>query len=194
MRNIDTLTPTGYLQIYKVYSDGTRELHWEDNNVITSGMGVGLGALYTGSYHAGASILNYQIRYFQLGISGTSNYGVSTNQLASALSDFTVLSGASVILTQHTQYINGNYIPSTTFFTINQSNIYRVSPTSVRYHLIIPADSLNDLTTPINEVGLFMKNPFNTSPHSSILVAYKYFSSILKTQEFALLFSWQINF
>jgi hypothetical protein len=47
---------------------------------------------------------------------------------------------------------------------------------------------------PINEVGLFMKNPFGTNPSKSILVAYRKFSDITKTSEFALVFRWTINF
>lgn len=193
MRNKDTISPTGYLEIFKVFPDGRQELHWADNNIITSGMGIGLASLYTDQFQE-EDITNFQIRYFQIGVSGSSNYGVSTSQLTSAVSS-TLLSGESLPLASHSQLINGLAYTGRTFIEIPQSNIYRVSPRAVRYHLIIPADSGNNIGVPVNEIGLFMKNPFIQGPPPvSILVAYKYFSSIYKTEDFALLFRWQINF
>jgi hypothetical protein len=194
MRNRESINPTGYLEIFKIFPDGRQELHWADNNVITSGMGVGLAALYSEEYEGVDGILNFQIKYFQVGVSGTSNYGVSTIQLVSAVSS-TLLSAGSLVLTSHLQHLRGTNTTNQTFIEISHSNIYRVSQTAVRYHLIIPADSGNNIGVPINEVGLYMKNPFNIGPPpSSLLVAYKYFSPILKTEDFALLFRWQINF
>ena len=36
MRNKDTITATGYLEVIKLYPDGTQEVHWADKNTITS--------------------------------------------------------------------------------------------------------------------------------------------------------------
>ena len=36
------ITPTGHLKIIKVYDDGSEEIHFDDSNVIVSGMGVAL--------------------------------------------------------------------------------------------------------------------------------------------------------
>ena len=195
MRQRENLTPKGYLEIFKVYPNGKEELHWSDHNVITSGMSVGISTLFANitTYESVTTILDYQIRYFQLGVSGTSNYGVSTYQLVSSV-PIGFLSANSLVPTVHNQMANRSIVQNQSFLTIAQSNIYKASPTSVRYHLIIPADSGNDILVPINEVGLFMKNPFGLSPVTSILVAYKQFSSILKTSEFALLFRWLIQF
>ena len=55
----DKFTPTGHIEIWKVYPDGSKEMHWTDNNVITSGMGVGLAHLYAAS--GSGSIIDYQI-------------------------------------------------------------------------------------------------------------------------------------
>lgn len=195
MRGRESLNPTGYLEIYKVYSDGREELHWEDKNVITSGMGVGLTALYSEqTVHVSGSILNYQIKYFQVGVSGSSNYGVSTAQLTSSV-PLSFLSGASLVTLSANQHLIGSlFLSGQPFIEISQSNIQRASLTAARYNLIIPADSANSIGIPINEVGLFMRNPFNLAPQAPILVAYRYFSPILKTDEFALLFRWTINF
>ena len=86
MKQKDFLDPSGHLEIYKVYEDGSEEKVFSDPNTITSGMGVGLGLLYAGS--GAANITDFQIRYFQLGVSGDtllSTYGVSETMLASAL-------------------------------------------------------------------------------------------------------------
>jgi hypothetical protein len=81
----DTFNPTGHLEVWKVYRDGTKELHWTDHNVITSGMGIGLAQLYSAS--GSDSILDYQILNFQVGTSGdTTNYGVSSYKLQGPLS------------------------------------------------------------------------------------------------------------
>ena len=40
----------------------------------------------------------------------------------------------------------------------------------------------------INEVGLFMKNPTGATDPEPILVAYRTFSDIIKTNDFSLLF------
>ena len=46
---MDTLKPTGHLEVWKIFEDGEEELHFEEKNVITSGMGVGLSYLFAGS-------------------------------------------------------------------------------------------------------------------------------------------------
>ena len=86
MKQQDFLDPSGHLEIYKVYEDGSEDKVFSDPNTITSGMGVGLGLLYAGS--GAANITDFQIRYFQLGVSGDtllSTYSVSETMLASAL-------------------------------------------------------------------------------------------------------------
>ena len=76
----DKFNPTGHLEIWKVYPDGEKELHWTDHNVITSGMGVGLAHLY--SARGSAKITDYQIINWQVGTGGdTEDYGVSTLSL-----------------------------------------------------------------------------------------------------------------
>jgi hypothetical protein len=47
----------------------------------------------------------------------------------------------------------------------------------------------------LTEVGLFMKNPTgNANTNQSILVAYRNFSEIYKTNDFSLIFRWTLNF
>jgi hypothetical protein len=185
----------GYLEVIKIFPDGHEEVHWEDNNVITSGMGLGFSFLLGKPSELSAGLItNFQIKYYQLGVSGSTNYGVSTHKLTSSLA-YSDLSGFDLpIVSALDQLSNGQILTSQSFFEIGQANIHRTSPTSVRYHLIIPASELNNLSNPLNEVGLFMRNPLNRTPEAPILVAYKYFSPILKTSEFALLFRWSLYF
>ena len=48
MTPTDALDVSGHLQIYKIYKDGTEEKVFDDHNLITSGMGLGLSMLFAG--------------------------------------------------------------------------------------------------------------------------------------------------
>ncbi len=194
MKKKDNLNIHGHLEVIKVYSDGREEIHWSEKNVITSGMGVGLAYLFARLAPASSNILDYQIRYFQLGVSGSSNYGTSTYELTSAIPVSYLSASPDLIFQSHTQLKNGAPVANQPFIYISPANVYKASPTTVRFHLIIPQNCLNNVGVPINEVGLFMKNPTGQNPFQSILVAYKYFSSVFKTDDYALLFRWTINF
>jgi len=190
MRREDKLNIRGHLEIIKVYSSGKEEVHWADHNVIVSGMGVGLAYLF--SNLGSSSILDYQIKYVQLGVSGSSDYGVSTFKLTSSLPD-TYLQNTSLPISIHSQYQNGGSIPDEAYITIPAYNIQRASPTSVRFNIVIPEEALN-ISEPMNEIGLFMKNPRGLSPIESILVAYRYFTPLDKTSDFSILFRWTLHF
>ena len=58
----------GHLEIIKIYPDGTEEVHYSEDNVITSGMGYTLLKAFSTS--GAGSISPFQIVYFQLGVSG----------------------------------------------------------------------------------------------------------------------------
>ena len=55
----------GHLEIWKHYSDGSQELHWEDKNVICSGMGATLAEMFDAE--PTSNIENYQLLYFKVG-------------------------------------------------------------------------------------------------------------------------------
>ena len=71
---------------------------------------------------------------------------------------------------------------------------------TVRYTIFIDEDSCNNITRPgnteipLNEIGLFIKNPKASATETSVLAAYRYFSNIRKTSDFALVFRWTISF
>jgi len=79
------------------------------------------------------------------------------------------------------------------------SHVTRVNDTSVRYTIVLDEDSANNIQRdsadrPLNEIGLFMKNPQGRSSDASLLIAYRKFSDITKASDFALVFRWTINF
>lgn len=187
------IKPVGYIEIWKEYFDGRPpELHFSDQNVITSGMGVGLAYLFA---NAGSKVItDYQLRWFQLGTGGTANYGVSTFQLTTPLTEAEYSTSGELILDTHTQLKNGVPVTNQDFARVEFHNVHKATPTSVRFILYVGKDNANELANPLNEVGLFMNNPRGLTPTESILVAYKFFSPILKSSEFALVIRWLITF
>ena len=192
MQVLSELNPTGHLEIFKVYENGTQEKVFDDHNVIVSGMGVGLAYLFAGS--GSGNITDYQIRYFQVGTGGTSSYGVSTYTLNTALTSGQYNTSADMVIEQISQIKNGVTFTNLSHARIPFNHVQRASDTSVKFILAIGRNNVNDLPLPLNEVGLFMANPKGVSPKQTILVAYKKFSDILKTSDFALIFYWTLNF
>jgi len=208
MNQKDILDVSGHLEIYKIYEDGSEEQVFNDHNTITSGMGVGLGLLYAGS--GAADITNFQIRYFQLGVSGDTkftSYGVSETGLVSALGqvngelDYKTSEEGILPLIIHnlmsadggvSATVGGDYVNDWYFAVIADNSIKRVDLNSVTYILYVDRGSCNNLT--VNEIGLFMQNPLGTTPKRSQLVAYRPFTNIAKTDDFALVFKWTLNF
>jgi len=188
--------PKGYLEVIKIYEDGTEEVHFSENNVITSGMGVGLSHLFAGS--GGGTISDFQILNFQVGTGGiTDRYGTSSFKLNTPLGSSDYLSTGSEVLLESLKPIeNAAIAGSNKAFVRNPfSNVQKVTPTSVRFNLILDRYTANGLADELDEIGLFMRNPRGLTPSPSpILVAYRPFTGLKKTSNFALLFKWTINF
>lgn len=193
------LNIVGHLEIYKKYKDGKEELIFDEPNVITKGMGVGLSYLFTAS--GSTSILDYQIDRFQVGLSGSEALQVSsTLSLSSPLSSIEEYGlDSNLFIEQATQVSGSAQIPGQFFALIPASNITKIGKSSVRYTLILDEDACNDLSrdglpVSLNEIGLFMKNPLGGAQNKSILVAYRSFGEIRKLNDFSLIFKWTINF
>ena len=206
MNFIEDLRVTGHLQVAKLYSNGSEEIIYDNHNVIVSGMSVGLSYLFTLS--GSKNITDFQLDRFQLGVSAPPTGGVvsSINQLSGPLSSFQEYGGnsAGLRLVSGTQIKNGSVADEHAFAYIPFSNVTRIDDSTVRYTMIIDKDSCNNITRPagaagtvdraLNEIGLFMKNPRGASKTQSILVAYRQFTDIIKTSDFALVFRWTIAF
>jgi len=189
---MDKIQPTGNLEIWKIYEDGTEELHFEEHNVITSGMGIGLAHLFSGS--GAGNINDFQILNFMLGTGGVAwDYGVSTFELNTPVIRPEYLTAGSELLTENLYIIKGTeFATSSTLIRIPYSNIQKISNTAVRFNLVVDQYSLVGST--INEVGLFMRNPRGNAPPNPILVAYRPFTSLTKTSTFSLILKWTISF
>jgi hypothetical protein len=197
---IEELDINGHLTISKVYRNGTEEIVFDDHNIIVSGMGVALAHLFALS--GSDSILDYQIDRFQVGIGGNSSREVyATNDLSSPLSSFAEYGLNGDILTASGYQIKNNSVVVNRVYygVIPQQNVSRIDSNTVRYTIVIDDLSCNNITRlgaskPLNEIGLFIKNIKNNFPVAPILVAYRKFSDIVKTEEFSLVFRWSINF
>jgi hypothetical protein len=192
----------GHLTIHKV-KDDQEELLYDEDNVIVSGFGWALAHLYgrVGS----DTITDYQIDRFKLGVSGSQALQVSsTSDLSGSLSsaaEYTSTGDSNLAAVSGYQWQN-NDAPATArwYAKIPYSKVTKVDDRTVRYTIFIDEDSCNNLSRPgvseasLNEIGLFVKNPKASSPETSILAAYRYFSNIRKTSDFGLVFRWTISF
>ena len=177
MNNKQAMNPTGHLTIFKKYEDGSEELYFDENNVVTSGMAVGFSHLFAAS--GGTSIVDYQIVNFLVGsgVTDPTDWGSDTG----------------LVLEDYYPIEDGSILGSTRAFArIRFSNIHKVTSTSVRYTLVLDRDTLNGKT--LNEVGLFMRNPRGSVTPNPILAAYRPFTEITKTSDFSLIFRWTLQF
>jgi hypothetical protein len=195
----------GHLSIHKI-ADGEEELVYDEDNVIVSGFGWALSHLY--GRIGSDSITDYQVDRFQLGVSGQEGLQVSsTNSLSGSLSSFTEYLGtADSNLSVVSGFRWANNVAGTAagdeeiYAKIPFTKVTKVDDRTVRFTIFIDEDSCNDLSRtgnteiPLNEIGLFIKNPKASATETSILAAYRYFSSIRKTSDFGLVFRWTISF
>ena len=194
MSNKQYMKPTGHLQIFKVYEDGEEELHFDQNNIITSGLGVGFSYLFSGA--GSDDIIDYQIRNFLVGsgVTDATDYSASTFKLKAGLDSVDSWGDETSLIIEpyypiESGSIAGALVP---FARIRVSNIHKVTNTSVRYTLVLDRNTLNGKY--LNEVGLFMRNPKGSASPNPILVAYRPFTEITKTSDFSLLFRWTLQF
>jgi hypothetical protein len=198
---MEELDIKGHLTIAKVYPSGDEEIIFDDHNIIVSGMGVALAHLFALS--GSPSVLDYQIDRFQLGLSGASMYETSsrTNLVGplSSTSEYVGAGGAMLTASAYQVINNAVVTQPKAYALIPQHNITKIDDNTVRYTLYIDQESCNNLSrdgasSNLNEIGLFVKNIKYNNPIAPILVAYRAFSNIRKTSDFALVFRWSINF
>lgn len=199
-----TFNPKGNLEIWKIDQEGNKELYWSDHNVITSGMGVGLAHFHSG--FGSHSILDYQLRYFQVGNpEQLTDYDSSQNSLISPLpkKDYGKVIGTAPVTLEWADvselYLrkkaSGTGAVTTTkqaFAKIRHSNTHRVNKNAVRY--TIPLNERNCNGSELSEIGMFMKNILADEEDHPSLVAYRQFPPIKKTEFFTLVFLWTIQF
>jgi len=189
---------TGHLTIIRQWNDGEEEVLLDDSNIIVSGMGVGLSYLFTGS--GSDSVLDYQIDRFQVGVSGPPAGGVvsSIYELSGAIGN-EYGGGSNLFISVHDQITANTITLNRHFAKIPPNKITRIGDTSVRYTIVLDEEACNDLErdgseASLNEIGMFMKNPTGATDSRPILVCYRTFSDIRKTNDFSLIFRWTLNF
>ena len=200
MKNFtEELGINGHLTIIKKFTDGQEEVVFDDHNIIVSGMGVGLTYMFTGS--GSNSVLDYQIDRFQIGVSGPPAGGVTSAiyELSGALEEDEYGAGSNLFIKSGFQIKNQGSSDPTYAALIPANKITKIGDSSVRYTLVVDEEACNglerdSLEANINEVGLLMKNPKGSAAGEPILVAYRTFSNIMKTDDFSLIFRWTINF
>lgn len=189
----------GHLTIIQQWKDGREEVLLDDSNIIVSGMGVGLSYLFTGS--GSDTILDYQIDRFQVGVSGPPTGGVTSGifELSGQLDNDEYGAGSNLFISVNNQLTNGSQTTDRAFARIPANKMTRIGDSSVRYTLVLDEEACNNLTRDsldanINEIGMFMKNPTGGASDVPILVCYRTFSNIRKTEDFSLIFRWTLNF
>ena len=199
MRNFtEELGINGHLTIIKKFNDGQEEIVFNDHNIIVSGMGVGLTYMFTGS--GSNSVLDYQIDRFQVGVSGPPTGGEvsSIYQLSGAATLAEYGAGSNLFIAVKDQMTNTT-LTSNAAALVPANKITKIADASVRYTLVVDEEACNNITRDssdmnINEVGLLMKNPTGATDDRPILVAYRTFNNIRKTNDFSLIFRWTLNF
>jgi len=199
MKNFtEELGINGHLSIIKKFTDGQEEVVFDDHNIIVSGMGVGLTYMFTGS--GSNSVLDYQIDRFQVGVSGPPTGGVlsSIYELSGQATESEYGAGSNLCIAVRDQITNVT-LTEYAAALIPANKRTKIGDSSVRYTLVVDEEACNDITRDstdanINEVGLLMKNPTGNTDDRPILVAYRTFSNIRKTNDFSLIFRWTLNF
>lgn len=203
MKNfIENLGVNGHLQIAKKFDNGVEEIVFDDHNIIVSGMGLGLSYLF--SQNGSDDILDFQLDRFQVGVSGSVGREVNgTNRLGGPLSSVDEYGSNALlsVLSSYHQLTTTTHVGPEWFGYIPAHKVSRIGERSVRYTITLDKQSCNNLQrggadANLNEIGLFMKNPsgdISLGSEKSVLVAYRYFSPIEKTEDYSLIFRWTIN-
>lgn len=193
MRFNEQHSPKGHLEIWKRYADGSEELHYSDQNIITSGMGWTLSQFFTAPIQE--SVEKYQITYFQVGFSGGEELQVSsTGSLSAALTEPEYGNGY-LDISVHDLWNNGVTTANQPFGVIPYQYIRKVSDEKVMFQIVLDQATANNDTEPLTEIGLFSKAPFHGSltQDKSVLCAYRYFKPVYKTDAVTLVFRWTIE-
>jgi hypothetical protein len=193
---------SGHLQIEKIYRDPDTsaithsEVILDDHNVITSGMAFSLAALFStqGSPH----LEDYRIGYFQVGDSVRYAAASSTYALNSELSSTALWGSNTSLVIKRVNAYDPATIESTGsnlqyFAEIPTTNLTMIADHSARATIVLDEETGN-VDNALCEIGLFTKNPIGGSDDRAVMVAYRQFDAVKKTNNFSLVFRWTLNF
>ena len=207
----------GQLTVCKIYSDGTSEEVFNESNMITAGL---TSAFLDIMHRSGSAFAeDYRPRYFQFGTGTRTLPSDDTSSMFFKLDtplDWAGYGDDSDIKI-HERY-RGFYASSNDggrnyeeveyadpvfssvvfsgsdeyFAEIREDFVTRHYYDSCESLIVLGNNSGNGST--ISEVGLFAKNPKGYVYDSPLLMAYKSFTGIAKTSDFALSFRWNIGY
>lgn len=186
----------GFLTIIKKYEDGREELLLKDRNMIVSGMGVAISEMFTAPEDC--SIENFQIDRFQVGVSGNAaTVTSSVFELLGPLTSVDQYGTGSNLDVEIREQITSNEFKRLPAAKIPKSKINKLGNNTVRYTIVIDEEACNDLAVnsreaSLSEIGMLVKNPTLSKEDKPILVCYKKFNPVRKTQDFSLIFRWTI--
>lgn len=194
----DKIKLVGNLSIYKL-EDNKEELLYQENNIIVSGLGAGITRVFVDD--GSSEKADYTMGYFQVGVSGDDALLVdSTTELVSPLELKEY--GTSSISIQELNLIDNKLLKyKQAFVKIFPSNIKPLNLSSTEFRLVLDNNVANNVLRnntllPLNEIGLFMKNPFwinEDGKDNPLLSAYRTFDPIIKTGSYTLIFRWVIR-
>jgi hypothetical protein len=199
-----TLSIKGKVSIFKIDSESKTKIY-EDNNIITKGMGYTLANLM--SEQEDTKLENFQIRYFQIG-TGKVDFSLEDAavqsyfyELQSPLTyaaygdniDSEIKKNYSLVDTAFTTGLNLIKGSQQSFVEIPESRTTKFFTRSAKFRLFVEKNMANN--NEILELGLFAKNPDSTYKQDNpVLVAYKAItSSITKNQDNQFLIEWSIS-
>lgn len=196
----------GKVEIYKDFGDRQEKIG-EYYNIVTRGMGITLAAFmmsgprstknpYSIKYaQVGTGVVDYQAQpttsetrfnFFKLNSAlSKASYGrnlryrISTRNQLIASQEFTATSNLSYT-TQQAVFLN-----------IPESRVTIKQDVGIKVTVVIDKNTANGNT--LREVGLFSNNINTPENEQSVLVAYKQFAPIEKTNQFSLIFNWTIQ-
>ena len=208
----------GHVTICKIYKDGTQETVLDRANLITAGLGSSFLDIQQGKGSTVPS--DYCPTYFQLGTSSidydvdkaTSSfyYQVSTAFDWDTYGEDTDLSiekkyrgfnastedggatygelfGTSAALSAIVFSGSDEY-----FAAVQPASITKYFMEAFEAQFVLDENSANGQA--ITEIGLFARNPKGFSQESPLLMAYRSFAPLNKTEEFSLVINWTIGF
>ena len=198
----------GNVKVTKIYSNGDKELIFDDSNIVTDGLGCSLVNIFT--QNGSTDVEDHQIGYFQLGDSrrdlSSVNFFLKNNfyTLSSAF-NLTEYGNESPLLLKTTPQVmvEDDFKPSTDLVYFLSSGIFAKLDTQaystfenrdvIKHRIILDEDTANGKS--IRELGLFMKNPEGAKGNDRvILAAYRSLEKpIVKNTEFSVAIDWTFS-
>ena len=192
----DSFTPRGFLEIYKLFSDGSQEVVLNDHNVVVSGMGVTMSRMLATAAITSESLEDFQFKYIQLGLSGDNQpylgMGSGLGRVGKSLTAAQYGANTALDISVHDLFASGNIYENDAFVSLPPSFIGRPADDRVVIQFLVDENTANGLT--LNEIGVYSKNPIGRTKDTSVLCVYRAFTNVSKSSAFSLVFRWTIEF